>query len=204
MNKPANGLRISTLTAIMAILLIPIMQGTQTFAEEKKSTSVNDVGITAVFHFRVGDETVKTFEVFTQNKGYIRGSETPTFTLQGIVGGDKEMLYQATDVTYFLGGNQNHEYNEFNVDVYLHNGEKSYRQFSYDDCRIKNYTIETITDKGKEYNRSSKFAIVDNFEFQCIGLQLKNPMYQKMLDDKKAEEKAAMKSSQTAIKSSKK
>lgn len=183
MHKSKNNLRIFVLIIIATILFVPTID-MASFAEEKKKTnSVNDIAITVVFHFREKQETVKTFEVFTQNSGYSRATETPTFSLQGVVGGDKVMLYQAADMTYLHGGNLNHDYSEFDVDVTLHNEKKSYRQFTYSDCYVKDYAVSTDFDDEEAWDGEKKFALIDEFEFECRGYMPYNLMYKQMLHD---------------------
>lgn len=181
MNKPKNILRIAVLPLIATILLIPAGQQTQTFAEEKKSTSVNDVELHAIFYFRERNEVVDTFKLFdTLSSGFDR-TKSLNFKLEGIVGGDKPMLYKAVDTTFNHGRNQNHEYSEFDVDVIFQHKGQPYRQLTYSDCQVKNYNIFTEFDKDKNYNGNSKWAYVDKFEFECRGFTPVNPAYEYML-----------------------
>jgi len=179
-----NPLRIGAIVLVASILIIPLGQTTETFAEEKtekKSTAVNDIELVAIFHFREGVETIKTFALFdTMSSGFDR-SKPLTFKLEGIVGSDRPYLYRAVDMTYNHGKNTNHDYSEFDVDVIFQNGEKKHRQFTYTDCLIKNYNMFTEFDKDKNYNGNSKWAYVDKFEFECRGFTLGNPSYEKMI-----------------------
>jgi hypothetical protein len=183
MNKLLSK-RITVLLAITAILSIPNVQGTQTFAEEKKeSDSVNDIFLVVNFHFREKIETVETFKVFdTQSSGFDRTKAT-TFRLEGVIGGDRPMLYKAIDQTYQLGKNQNHDYSEFDVDVIFHNEPSVYRKFIYSDCQVKNYNVFTEFDKEETYQGKTKFAYIDKVEFECRGFGLGNPTYEKMMQD---------------------
>ncbi|MEX0764661.1 MAG: hypothetical protein WDZ43_00755 [Nitrosopumilaceae archaeon] len=181
MNKPKNILRIAVLPLIATILLIPASQQTQTFAEEKKSTSVNDVELRAIFYFRERNEVVDTFKLFdTLSTGFDR-TKPVNFKLEGIVGGDKPMLYRAVDTTFNHGRNSNHDYSEFDVDVIFQHEGQPYRQLTYSDCQVKNYNIFTEFDKDKNYNGNSKWAYVDKFEFECRGFTPVNPAYEYML-----------------------
>lgn len=182
-----NILRIGMIALVASILLVPVGQTTQTFAEEKKtekkSIAVNDVELVAVFHFREKVETVKTFALFdTLSSGFDR-SKSLTFKLEGIVGSDRPLLYKAVDITYNHGRNIQHEFSEFDVEVIFKNGENKHRQFMYRDCQIKNYNMFTEFDKDKNYNGNSKWAYVDKFEFECRGFELGNPAYDRMMKE---------------------
>jgi len=178
-----NILRIGTIALIASILMIPIGQRTQTFAEEKikESDSVNDVSLLAVFHFRERNETAETFKVFdTQSSGFDR-TKGVTFRLEGVIGGDRPLLYKAIDKTFEFGRNVNHDFSEFDVDVIFHNDSSAYRKFLYSDCQIRNYNVFTEFDKEETYQGKTKFAYIDKIEFECRGFKLSNPSYEKMI-----------------------
>ena len=168
---------------VTSVILISYGTETKTFAEQKiiDTNSVDDVSIMAVFHFRAGDEEIDSFKVFSQTSGFIR-NKSPVFALQGIVSNDRPLLYEATDRT-FDEPNTRHEYSQFEVDVYIHKGGSVYRHFSYTDCNVQNYWVDTEFDKEESYNAKTKFAVVDKFEFICSGYELMNPPYEKMIKD---------------------
>jgi hypothetical protein len=166
---------------ILAILLVSSIKESQTFAEENQSDSVNDVAIRTIFHFRAGDEEINTFKVFKQVSGFIR-TKSPTFDLEGVVNGDRPLLYEAVDFSFYQPNVQNN-YSMFNVDVYLYSGDAVYRHFTYKDCSIGNYWVDTEFDKEETYSGKTKFAIVDKFEFQCNGFMLKNPIFEQHLKE---------------------
>lgn len=185
-----RGIIIIILTA--SVLLLPADQVTKTFADEPTlvTDSVNDVSLQSVFHFREGTETVNTFKVFdTMSSGFDR-TKSLTFKLEGVIGGDKPLLYRAVDMTYQLGRNQNHEYSEFDVDVIFQHGEQQYRQFTYTDCQIKNYNVYTEYDKEETYNAKTDFVYLDKIEFECRGFFLGNPTYDKIIKDQTVERTA--------------
>lgn len=191
MNKIAT-LRIAALSLIAAVLLISTGQITQTFAEEnkKESDSVNDISLVAVFYFREATETVNTFKVFdTQSSGYDR-TKALTFRLEGVISGDRPILYRAIDQTYQHGKNQNHEFSEFDVEVIFHNEPSIYRKFTYSDCQVRNYNVFTEFDKEETYQGKTKFAYIDKVELECRGFNLENPPYEKMMQDKEEKQTA--------------
>ncbi len=170
---------------VTSVLLISYGSQTKTFAEDKMphTDSINGIAIKTVFHFRAGDEEIDTFKVFSQTSGFIR-NKSPVFALQGIVSNDRPLLYEAVDRTFVEQSNMRNEFSQFEVDVYLQNGDTVYRHFVYTDCSVQNYWVDTETDHEESYSGKTQFALVDKFEFLCSGYELMNPSYEKMLKDK--------------------
>lgn len=54
---------------------------------------------------------------------------------------------------------------------------------TYRECDITNYSIDTIYDINYSYERDAAFAIVDNFEITCAGMQPYHYDYQKYIDE---------------------
>lgn len=144
-------------------------------AEEKEDPypAANDVKIHTVMTFKQGVEESDGFQVFIQNKGFNEERETPQFQLIGVVDADKRLLYNTADYTFERGlSDQNHEYSNFDVDVYLRNGIPL-RTFHYSDCRVTDYKV--FTDYDKEEGWFGKgFATLDSFAFTCNGYQPEN------------------------------
>ena len=184
--------RTALLMAVVAIFWIPVGQQAQTNAEETKldTNSVNDIELHITFHFREANEVVNTFKVFdTLSSGFDR-TKGLTFMLEGVVGGDRPILYKAIDETFYHGKNVQHDFSEFDVDIILQQGEQQYRKFTYSDCQIKNYNVFTEFDKEETFSGKTKFAIVDKIEFDCRGFAMGNPSYDNMLEEQKAERMA--------------
>ncbi len=189
--KKSNLQRIAALTIFATILLIPAIKPTQTLAQEEPqldTDAVNEVGLKVVFHFTEADEIVNTFKIFDSvSSGLSSGfdkTKAPIFRLEGVIGWDKPILYKAIDTTFTVGRvGATNAFNEFEVDVKFQRGEETYRQFSYSDCRIKNYNVFTEYDKEESYNQKTDFAYVDRIDFECSGFALGNPTYQKMMKD---------------------
>lgn len=174
---------------IIASILVPASQVTTIFAQEPKleTDSVNDVTLRAVFHFREATEIVYTFKFFdTMSSGFDR-TKAPTFRLEGVIGWDKPLLYRAIDTSFNLGRTIQHDYSKFDADVIFQRGDQPFRQFSYGDCQIKNYNVYTEYDREETYNGKTKFVYLDRIDFDCRGFALGNPIYEKMLQDQKAE-----------------
>jgi hypothetical protein len=188
--------KIVAISIVVSVLALA-SQLTTIFAQEQKieTDSVNDVTLRVIFHFREATETVYTFKFFdTMSSGFDR-TKAPTFRLEGVIGWDKPLLYKAIDTSFVVGRSVQHDYSEFDVDVIFQNGNQPFRQFSYGDCQIKNYNVYTEYDREETYNGRTKFVYLDRIDFDCRGFSLGNPIYQKMLEDQKAQKSAdAMKS----------
>ncbi|HSB57707.1 MAG TPA: hypothetical protein VLD38_07860 [Nitrosopumilaceae archaeon] len=186
--KNKVSLAIVASVIVASVLLISYGSQTQTFAEDKMShtDSVNSIAIKTIFHFRAGDEEIDTFKVFSQTSGYIR-NKSPVFALQGVVDGDRPLLYEAADAN-FENQNVQDNYGQFDIDVYLQRGDSTYRHFTYTDCKVQNYWVDTEFDKEETYSGKTQFAVVDKFEFLCSGYELMNPVYEKMIQDQAAAE----------------
>lgn len=184
MNKVSQ--KITAISIITAALLIPSTQGSVIFADEKSndSSSVNGVVIRAIFKFGAQQETIDTFRVFKQLGGFDR-STMPTFELEGVVDGDRPLLYQVVDQTYHYGQFAADKH-YFDVDIYLHN-DKLYRHFVYSQCIVQDYSVTTNFDDEEAWNGDKKFAIVDEFKFQCSGYDLKNPLLEQKIKDHEKE-----------------
>ncbi len=183
MNKSKNILRIGAFAIIASVLLIPNIQGTQTFAEEKPNNlnSVNEIALQAIFHFRERVEVVDTFKLFdTMSSGFDR-TKAVHFKLEGVIGGGKPLLYKAIDYTFTHGRNQNHDFSEFDVNVIFHRDGIPQRQFIYSNCEVKNYNAYTEYDKEETYNLKTNFVYLDKIEFECRGFALGNPLYDAMM-----------------------
>ncbi|HXW02730.1 MAG TPA: hypothetical protein VD651_00490 [Nitrosarchaeum sp.] len=148
------------------------------------SDSTNNVGIRAVFHFPAAEEVVDSFKSFsTKGTGFDRQRGLTTLELQGLISGDKPHLYKAVDMAYSLPGKTQHDYKKFDIDLMFTRGDQVYRVFSYENCIVKNYNIETLFDKEETFMGKTDFAYVDIVEFECAGVSMMNPSYDQMKKD---------------------
>ena len=187
-----NLQRIVVMSFIASILLIPAGQVTKTFADEPivDTDSVNDINLRAVFHFGDETETINTFKLFdTLSSGFDR-TKPLAFRLEGVIGWDRPLLYNAIDTTYIQGRNIGQDESKFKVEVIFQHGEQPFRQFTYSDCQIKNYNVYTEYDKEETYNAKTKFVYLDKIEFECRGFSLGNPTYDTMIKDQTTERTA--------------
>jgi hypothetical protein len=163
---------------ISAIVSFGMVQ-TQIFAEETdeiKYTKASEIAIHTVFTFRQAVETSDSFQVFKQVSGFDRESESPSFKLEGIMDYNRAHLYEAADVTFQRGDDTQHNYGQFDVDVYLQQGNLTLRHFQYEDCNISDYKVDTLFDKEEGWNSNKGFATIDIFEFECSGYKPNNPV----------------------------
>lgn len=156
--------------AILVSTIILLTQNTSAQPEPNPTNSVDDVKLEVTFQFPEGDEIVNSFSVFDQLGGYDKLT-LPIFSLEGITGQDKSMIYDWVDKEYHQQiGNK-----RFNVNVVLSDGNFK-NSYLYEDCLIQNYYVTTLYDKNKTYQNMSEFAYVDHFEFECSGF---HPLHHK-------------------------
>ena len=170
------------LTSVLAISIVTLagISQQQIFAEEtdeKQYTHANDVTIHTVFSFRDAVEESDGFQVFKQMSSL--GAHSPTFKLEGIVDFGREYLYEAVDDSFRNIGLSS-QYGQFDVDIYLHNEGTTLRHLNYSDCSVSDYKVTTLTDKVESWTSDKGFAIVDEFEFECLGYHPYNPLYELM------------------------
>ncbi len=138
----------------------------------------------ATFDFNGARETIN-FPLFEQSD--ILSKSNPTFELGGIVG-DYPLLYKRVDEAAKItqmntGASIGQEL--FNVDVSLMYDEIQVREFSYTNCRVVDYIVETQTNKEETYFKGH--ALSNTFEFECQGYHPNDPIYNVMFDTDKAD-----------------
>jgi len=149
--------------------------------DEKQYTKANDVAIHTVFSFREGVEESDGFQVYKQMSGFDRDSESPAFKLEGVMDFGRAYLYEAVDMAFYRGiSNIQHNFGQFDVDVYLHKEGTTLRHFKYTDCSVSDYKVITLFDKEEGWTTSKGFATIDEFEFECSGYKPNNPLFDLM------------------------
>ncbi|QMU55133.1 MAG: hypothetical protein GKS07_09740 [Nitrosopumilus sp.] len=174
---------LASLLAISMVAMFGITQQ-QISAEEtneKQYVRGNDVEIYTVFSFRESVEESGSFQIFEQLSGFDRVNESAVFKLEGAVNYDRIYLYEAADMTFVRGvTNVQHDYGQFDVDVYLQKDGVTFRQFEYSDCNIVDYHVSTQSDKEEGWTTSKGFTTIDEFEFECNGYTPNNPLFDQM------------------------
>ena len=149
--------------------------------DEKQYVRGNDVTIRTEFTFRDTVEKSDGFQIFKQVSGFDRTSDSTVFNLAGAVNYDRMYLYEAADMTFQRGvTNIQHDYGQFDVDIYLQKDGTAFRHFEYSDCNIVDYTVDTMFDKEEGWTTSKGFTTIDEFEFECNGYMPHNPLFESM------------------------
>jgi hypothetical protein len=185
-----NILKIKSIVAVSVIATITVAaifgyQLTEIIAEEIQAPeylTAEGVTITGVFKFKEGEELV-TMQQFTQLKGFKR-AEPFIFTVQKVVG-NTPLLHKYADEAFIYRNSesQKQDINSFNVEVILATGPDAKRVFSYSDCFVDDYTVRTLTDNEEGYFNKG-FAVVENYNIECKGLENHNPALDEMTTTK--------------------
>ena len=187
---------IFTLALALSVTTLSVLGQSQIFAQEtdeKQFTKASNIDIHTVFSFSDGVEESNSFQAYNQMSGFNKNIESPTFKLQGVVDFDRPILYEATDIIYQRGiTNTQHNYGQFDVDIYLKKDGITLRHFHYTSCTVADYKVSTLFDKEEGWNTSKGFATIDEFEFKCIGYSPNNPLYDLMKTTYKAETQSSL------------
>ena len=181
MNTIQNKIILTSILVISLATLAGIAQPL-VFAEEQHEsqyTQANQVELYTEFTFREAVEKSYGFQVYNQISGF-GGESHPSFKLEGHVSADKLYLYEAVDSTHSVGSDHFSKYGQFDVDIYLQQGESVFRHFNYVDCKVIDYKVTTLFDKEEGWNTSKGFAVIDEFTFECAGFHPYSPMYELM------------------------
>ena len=158
------------------IILLSTVQQSTTFAQttgSETSNSVNAVSLRAVFNFNLGVEEITTFQVFNLLSGYDK-TAPPRFELAGIIDGNKPLLHKATHET-FHRADVEHQYSDFDIEIYISDKDSLNVLVLFEKCDIEDFSLETLYDDNLTYQGTSKFALVETFEFQCVGFHPLHP-----------------------------
>lgn len=180
---------LSSIMIFSIALFVTYITSSQDIEAAKLDPTVNnfvmadDVNAVLTLKFQEGTEKIN-FPIFRMTSGML-SQNGPSFEVQGIVG-PNSYLHKALDVAwetrkvnsvYYVS-----PYQYFDVDVSITKKDQVLRNFDYVDCKIKNYRVDTLTDKEEGYTTSKNgFAIIDVIEFQCAGLQPSNPQYDNLI-----------------------
>jgi len=172
---------LSITLSLIALLSVASITNFEVFAEEQTEYNIaEDVKAILTFTFRDGVETHE-FPVFSMTTDYI-SNEGTFFEVKGVVG-TAPHLHKALDEAFKYRlmkstGAASFEYNYrfFDVDVDFTRSGESFLGMNYRNCEISDYKVETLNSHDYESYLSSKsgFAIVDNIDFQCSGVNLDN------------------------------
>ena len=137
---------------------------------------VGDITPVLTFTYRDGVETL-WFPVFKMGENLVDNSGV-SFSVEGTVT-NSPLLHKALDESYnhrFSNGAFDYHFKLFDVKAdFVTKGEKedekSVLSLSYHNCRVDNYQVKTLDSNDYEsYFKDVGFAVVDNVDFICSGL----------------------------------
>jgi len=197
-----NIITITTLNVIAVFVIVSLAgfdiantDAEPVAVQPEKFVFVEKIDTTALFEFRDGTEIIP-IQQFTQTSGFgtktitgaddprapsaKTGRQTPTFTLEKIVG-STPYLYEAADQAqkYQLNAGMEYQYKFFDVTIFVAAGGDVLRSFEYRDCKVTSYAVTTRSDNEEGYTGKG-FAVVDQFTFECEGYEPINPAMDKL------------------------
>ena len=164
------------LLGVIAILAISCVAVTHNaFAEDAPALKfADDIHTVVTFTFKDGVEVID-FPIVTMGDDYIDKNSSPSFTVEGVVG-PYPYLHKALDEAFKYKANPSYEYayQLFEAKIDYIKNDQTVRTLSYHHCKVDDYKVRTLNDSYESYTSSSSgFAITDEIEFQCSGL---NPL----------------------------
>jgi len=191
-----KNILLTTTLSFFAILSIAMIPNFEAFAEEEEKSGykmAENVKAVMTFTFRDGVE-IHEFPSFSMTTDFVSNTGT-TFEVKGVVD-ESPHLHKALDESYkyrlmidSANGSWDYDYRFFDVDVDFKRDDAVFSSIGYYNCEILAYSAETLKSNDYESYTSSKsgFAIVDDIEFRCGGLNSNNSvdvsMYKGTLTD---------------------
>lgn len=186
-----KNILLTTTLSLIAILSISAIPAFEAFAEEERTGFLyaEDIKPVMTFTFRDGVE-VHEFPVYSMTTDFVSNSGT-TFNVQGVIG-NAPHLHKALDEYYKYrlmidspNASPEFNYRYFDVDVDLVKGTEIVTSLGYYNCEILSYSAETLHSGDYESYTSSNsgFAIVDDIEFRCGGLNSNNLVKASLYED---------------------
>lgn len=168
-----RNLQLLATVGMIFVLTIVFFNFSNAYAEYQMAENVKP---NFTFIFRDGVEQYN-FPVFKMTSNLIDNQET-TFQVEGIIGKSPH-LHQALDdafkyrlVTSTGASSFEYDYRFFDVDVDITRDKESIRILHYYNCEVLDY--ETVSLNSNDYesyhSSNSGFALVDQIEFRCGGL----------------------------------
>ena len=173
-----------------------ICAGIDLFTEEFKQTwqtkySNHDYGKTSyqfaedvrtfvTFEFDQGIEKVE-FPFFELTSGFAEEDDNvvPGFSVENTIS-EHPLLNKAIDNARKVSGFANGFNVDFEATVEFTKGDDVLRTLEYTDCRVSAAKMKTLQDKEDGFTGKSGFAIVDDIDFECIGLSTVNESYENL------------------------
>ena len=178
-----KNILLTTTLSLFALFSISMISNFDVFAEEEEKTGykiAENVKSVMTFTFRDGVE-IHEFPTYSMTTDFVSNTGT-TFQVKGVIG-ESPHLHKALDESYkyrlmidSANGSWDYNYRFFDVNVDFVKDDTVFSSIGYYNCEILSYHAETLTSHDYESYTSSKsgFAIVDNIDFRCGGLNSNN------------------------------
>jgi len=145
-----------------------------------------DVRTFVTFQYDNGIERIE-FPVFEITNGFGEGESTPEFTVEGILD-SYPLLNDAIGKSRKVSGLASTYNTDFNAKVEfiqgtLLGGETLLRAINYNECIVDSSKIVTQYDKEEGFTGKRGFAIVQQTDFTCKGMNPINPGYDQLYQD---------------------
>ena len=167
--------------ALLVFGISSVIEFDKIYAEENEGyIMAENVQAIFTFTFRDGVE-VYQFPVFKMTSDFVTNAGT-TFEIEGIIGKSPH-LHKALDEAHkyrmmtLSGANYEYNYRLFDVDVDLARDGQTVRTLHYSVCQILNYKAVSLNSLDYEsYTLPiTGFAVVDQIEFRCGGVNGETP-----------------------------
>ena len=129
------------------------------------------------FDFKDGEERIE-FPMVDLESGYDEGENaSPNFKAIGLVtnypllDAEVEKSKKFADVLYGFD-------DDFDVVLEFDQNGTIIRSIDFIECQVDEYIIETLRDKEEGFTGKRGFALVEDYLFQCAGMNPHNPLYE--------------------------
>lgn len=142
-----------------------------------------DVRTFITFEFDQGFEKVE-FPFFELTSGFKEedGNVIPGFSVEGTIS-KHPLLNKAIDNARSVSGFTGGPNVDFEATVEFTKNNTVLRTLEYKDCRVSSAKMTTLVDKEEGFTGKSGFAIVEDIDFECIGISTVNDSYDELGDD---------------------
>ena len=174
-----NTTTLTIMFAVFATISVTTLNDVLAEEETTKYKMANDINPVLTFTFKDGIE-IHEFPVFVMEDDFIENTGSPSFSVQGVVG-ESPHLHRALDQAFKHKQSATSEWNYqlFEVDIDFVKDGKSLKTLGYHDCLVDDYKVITLRDDQESYMSSKTgFAIVDEIDFQCAGIDYLTEEYE--------------------------
>ena len=136
-----------------------------------------DVRAYVTFEFDEGTEVIE-FPYFQTNNGFEESTDNvvPGFSVESTIK-EHPLLDKAIQKARSNSGLKFGANTDFEATVDFKKGDQVLRTLEYRDCRVADGKITTLVDKEEGFTGKSGFALVEEIDFECVGLHTVNASY---------------------------